>query len=196
MQFGLSLADIFGLIAGTAGAMLTLVLIHARYHKTLWLAGFVATFSYALLSGIWRSMQLPHEAVWLTNVMGALSFLSLPFLYFYVCEALGRTVLGKWLHFVPASVAAGVIAVWPDINRLYLHSLLLLQGVMYLVVLLRLILAFRRQVQQQYSNLTNIDVPWLQWMIAALLLLALFDSLAFPLLRYVGFSVSFWAGSV
>ena len=190
MQFDLSLANIFGLIAGGAGAMLALVLIHAYQHKTLWLAAFVGTFSYALFAGVVRSVELPAKLGLLFDVLAAVNFLSAPFLYFYVCDVLGQKAFRRWFHMVPAGLASGAIMVWPDVDRLLLYWLVLLQAAMYLTYLLLKVNVFRRRLRQQFSNLVNIDLLWLLLMIAALLVLALFDTFAFPLLRYFGFSVS------
>lgn len=179
----LSIATVFALVACGAGAMLALVLLGARKHRTIWLAAFVGTFSFSLLTGFLGALSVSPTWAWFASQLLALNFLAMPFLYFYAADAVGKPAANKLFHCLPAAIAAIAIAVHPDLNRTHLYWVLVLQSVLYLAYVLYLIIKYRRQVREQYSSLSQIDLMWLQTMVVALLLLGIFDIIVFPLAR-------------
>lgn len=179
----LSIATIFALVACGAGGMLALVLLGARNQRTIWLAAFVGTFSFSLLTGFFGGLSDSQAWAWVAQLLPALNFLAMPFLYFYAAAAVGQPAAKKELHCLPAAIAAIVLAAYADLNRTHLYWMLVLQSVLYLAYVLIQISRYRRQIREQYSSLSHIDFMWLQTMVVALLLLGVFDIIVFPVAR-------------
>lgn len=182
------LADLFALVAGIAAAMLAGLLALSQKSGTRWLTGFVAVFSFALLTAPLQHLPLPDVLHSLVDWLRFLNLLAVPLLYRYVLFAIGTDTRKVLLHFLPALVFAVLPIFNLDALPLFLAAAQTLQVFVYLPICVTRIRRYRQGLEQQFSSLAGIDLKWLEHLAIWLFLLVAFDVVIFPLASLTGLS--------
>lgn len=184
MVFALSIANIFALISGSVGGTLAALLWASPKSNAKWLAGFVATLSFALLSGVIHTLDQFQNYVSVINGLVFINFLAIPCLFRYVMPAVGKRVSYFWLHILPAVLVAAAVVVFADFSHTYIYYLQAGQVVVYLPVLIYLVRQYRHNLKLSFSSLAGIDLYWLERVCWGLLILVAFDLMVFPVIAF------------
>lgn len=186
MVFQFTTADMLALVASVCGWFLTALLVTSGKSRIGWLAGFTGLFAAAMLMTVVKSQV--HNPLFL-NIINWFSFLNFaagPCLFLYTQFAVGKDARANRLHFVPALVVAVFTPFFPASSLDLLYYALVVQVVTYLTMILWVLRGRRRSLEQQYSNLSGVDLGWLQTLSWWLLALMVADVALFPLLTAFG----------
>ncbi len=186
MVFQFTTADMLALISGVCGWFLTGLLVTSGKARIGWLAGFTGLFAAAMLMTVIKSQFDNPLFLDLINWFSFLNFAAGPCLFIYTQFAVGKETGVSGLHFAPALAVAVFIPFLPASSLDLLYYGLVVQVVTYLTMILWALRGRRRSLIEQYSNLSGVDLGWLQALSWWLMALMVADVVLFPLLTGFG----------
>lgn len=188
MYVTLSFADLLSLMEATVAFLLAAMLLASGKTGVRWFAAFVFVFGVSFALAALPTADLPSWAQALVRWLYFTQLLAVPFLFQYAMLAVGNPGKLAVYHYLPAAIAAIILAPFlaplvPDnIAGQLIQWLTITQVIFYLSYIIHKVRGYRIRLKQNYSTLTGIGLRWLEKVCFWLLALVLFDIAVFPLL--------------